>query len=282
MFQIDIHISRPWLTLGIVAAAVVYFGQGGNILSADALGGSGETDAMVVHNAEEDVRRLRERQQVLDRREEILRAELAALEQELQQTQDQSTAAALVEARTELIELLSDRREAEAQILLSLQQIWEAQGVAVIASQLLDGTQAPVFEWPVDPTLGISAHFHDQGYKKRFGMEHEAVDIPVLQGSRVYAAAAGAVVNVSDNGKGYSSIVISHDGGFSTLYGHVSGFLVREGDHVRAGQPIALSGGTPGTNGAGRMTTGAHLHFELIRQGVHVDPLPYLPALSLD
>lgn len=280
MFHIDIHISRPWLTLGIVAAAVVYFGQGGTIISADALGGSDETDAMIVHNAEEDVRRLRERQQVLDRREEILRADLAALEEELQRTQDQETAAALVDARVELIELLGDRREAEAQILTSLQQIWEAQGVAVFASQLWDGTDAPVFEWPVDPTVGISAHFHDAGYKKRFGMEHEAVDIPVLQGSRVYAAAAGAVVKVSDNGKGYSSLVISHDGGFSTLYGHVSGFLVHEGDHVRAGQAIALSGGTPGTNGAGRMTTGAHLHFELIHQGVHVDPLPYLPGAA--
>jgi murein DD-endopeptidase MepM/ murein hydrolase activator NlpD len=280
MFQLDIHIPRPWLTLGLVAAAVMFFTQNADVVPADALGGSGETDAMIVHEAEEDVRRLREKQDVMDRREQILRAELAALEEELTQTQDQSTAAALVAARDELLELLDDRRAAESQILLSLQQIWEAQGVAVTASTLMDGTEMPVFEWPVDPTLGISAHFHDAGYKQRFGMEHQAIDIPVLQGSTVYAAAAGAVVKVSDNGKGYSSLVISHDGGFSTLYGHISGFLVKEGDHVRAGQAVALSGGTPGTNGAGRMTTGAHLHFELIQQGEHVDPLPYLPRVS--
>jgi murein DD-endopeptidase MepM/ murein hydrolase activator NlpD len=278
MLQIDIDIPRPWLTLSIVAATVMFVWQGVDSVPADATGGSGETEAMTVHEAEEDVKKLREKQDVLDRREEILRADLAALEEELERTQSQQIAAQLVAAREELLALLEDRREAESQILISLQQIWEAQGVAVTASRLMDGEIAPAFDWPVEPTLGISAGFHDEAYHKRFGMEHNAVDIPVLQGSTVYAAAAGAVVKVSDNGKGYNSIVISHDGGFSTLYGHVSAFLVKEGDAVRAGQAIALSGGTPGTNGAGRMTTGAHLHFEVIRQGVHVDPLQYLPT----
>lgn len=281
MFQLEIHIPRPWMTLGLIAVGVwVAQGQTVSTMFADAVGGNDRPEAMVVHSAEEDVRQLREQQQVLDSREQILRANLAALEQELRVTQDQSAAAALVDARDELLTLLSNRRAGEAQILLSLQQIWEAQGVAITASRLLDGELAPIFDWPVDPTLGISAHFHDAGYKTRFGMEHQAIDIPVLQGSTVYAAAAGAVVKVSDNGKGYSSLIISHDGGYSTLYGHVSGFLVKEGDAVRAGQAVALSGGTPGSNGAGRMTTGAHLHFELIQDGVHVDPLGVLPHLT--
>jgi murein DD-endopeptidase MepM/ murein hydrolase activator NlpD len=280
MVQVDIHIPRPWLTLSIIAGVALFVWNGSDAVPADALGGNDGTDAMVVHEAEQDVKKLREKQDVLDRREEILRADLAALEEELSRTQSQATAAQLVAAREELLELLEDRRAAESQILLSLQQIWDAQGVAITASRLMDGEIAPTFDWPVEPALGISAHFHDAGYKKRFGMEHQAVDIPVLQGSTVYAAAAGAVVKVSDNGKGYSSLVISHDGGFSTLYGHVSAFLVKEGDAVRAGQAVALSGGTPGTNGAGRMTTGAHLHFEVIRQGAHVDPLQVLPERS--
>jgi murein DD-endopeptidase MepM/ murein hydrolase activator NlpD len=71
-------------------------------------------------------------------------------------------------------------------------------------------------------------------------------------------------------------VTIRHDNGLATLYGHVSGFLVQEGQRVRAGDPIALSGGTPGTKGAGRLTTGAHLHFEVYLDGKKVDPLEYL------
>jgi murein DD-endopeptidase MepM/ murein hydrolase activator NlpD len=93
----------------------------------------------------------------------------------------------------------------------------------------------------------------------------------------VAAAADGVIAKVSDNGMGFSSLVIRHEGGFATLYGHVSGFLVQEGQHVRAGDPVALSGGQPGTKGAGKMTTGSHLHFEVTKSGIHVDPLTYLP-----
>lgn len=283
MFQLDIHIPRPWLTLGLIAAAV-WFVQGHATssisISADAAGGNDQPPAVIIHDAEEDIRRLRERQQVLDRREQILRSELANLEEELMNTQDQRTAASLVAAREQLLALLSDQRAAEEEILLSLRQIWDAQGIAVTVSRTSNGSRAPTFDWPIEPSLGISAHFHDAGYKQRFGMEHQAIDIPVEQGSRVYSAADGTVAKVSDNGMGYSSLVIQHDGGFATLYGHMSGFLVKEGDHVRAGQAVALSGGTPGTAGAGHMTTGAHLHFELIENGVHVDPLGFLPRIT--
>lgn len=281
MFQLEIHIPRPWLTLGLIAGVVWFTTQQGSApVAADATGGNDQPQALVVHEAEEDVRRLREQQQVLDRREQILRSELASLEEELAATQDQTVAAQLVSARQELLALLEDQRAAEEEILISLRQIWDAEGIAVTASRASDGTIAPAFEWPVNPELGISAQFHDPTYKAKFGMEHQAIDIPVAQGSRVYAAAEGTVAKVSDNGMGYSSLVIQHDGGFATLYGHVSGFLVKEGDHVRAGQAVALSGGTPGTKGAGHMTTGAHLHFELIENGEHVDPLGFLPSMS--
>jgi len=72
------------------------------------------------------------------------------------------------------------------------------------------------------------------------------------------------------------NIRLAHRGGFITAYGHVSQFLVEPGERVYAGEPVALSGGMPGTKGAGVMTTGAHLHFEVIKGGVHVDPLEFL------
>jgi murein DD-endopeptidase MepM/ murein hydrolase activator NlpD len=66
-------------------------------------------------------------------------------------------------------------------------------------------------------------------------------------------------------------IKIEHSNGDITLYAHCSKLLVRVGDTVDRGQQIAKMGMT-GT------ATGVHLHFELIRDGVQIDPVPYLPA----
>ncbi len=279
MIQIDIHIPRPFLTLSIVAAVGGFMWMNPTVIS-DAMGGSDQA-AYVVQDAEQDIQRLREEQEVLSRREQILRTDLEALEMALSTSNSDALSLQLLDTRDRLLELLQDKQAAEQEILVSLHEIWEAQGVAIAVSRTTGGTEVPYFDWPVEPTLGISAHFQDDSYFKRFGMQHQAVDIPVIQGSMVYAAADGIIEKVSDNGKGYSSLIIVHSGGYATLYGHVSGFLVKEGQKVYAGDPVALSGGIPGTSGAGRMTTGAHLHFELILDGTHVDPLPYLPEYSL-
>lgn len=134
------------------------------------------------------------------------------------------------------------------------------------------------FAWPVaDRSRGISAGFLDPSYKDRFGFAHEAVDIPVQQGTTVYAPAAGRVLEVNDRGYGYNTLVLEHADGMTTVYGHVGTFLVSQGDVVHKGDPIALSGGRPGSKGAGLLTTGPHLHFEMRADGEAVDPLVYLP-----
>ncbi len=281
MVSINIHVPRPFLTLMLIGGAFVVLTQtnaGASFMGA--IGGSGGTQAQTVFDAEQNVKRVREEQEVLSRREHILREELATLEQEGRYIRDEDARAQLDETRRRLIALMQDKHVAEQEILASLHQIWEAQGYAMQASQS-DGISANFIQltWPVEPELGISAHFDDDGYKAHFGMEHHAIDIPVAQGSIVGAAADGVVSKVTDNGMGFSSLIIRHDGGFATLYGHVSGFLVQEGQHVRAGDPVALSGGQPGTKGAGRMTTGSHLHLELLKNGIQVDPLNYLPSL---
>lgn len=135
--------------------------------------------------------------------------------------------------------------------------------------------------WPVSPSRGISAYFHDAGYAKVMGMVHQAIDIPILQGTALRAPADGVVYKTRDNGFGYSYIILAHAGGFMSLYGHVSDIRVKEGQVVMRGETIGLSGGTPGTKGAGAMTTGAHLHFELFKGGKHVDPLDFLPLSYL-
>ncbi len=137
------------------------------------------------------------------------------------------------------------------------------------------------FAWPVDPDRGISAYFHDSRYVGVFGVQHNAVDIPEYQSTPVRAAADGVVYVARDNGYGYSYIILSHAGGFMTVYGHVSSVLVTSGQKISQGSIIALSGGMPGTPGAGYMTTGPHLHFEVQFNGKYVDPLMYLPLTVL-
>ncbi len=136
--------------------------------------------------------------------------------------------------------------------------------------------------WPVDPERGISAFFRDQGYRAVFGFEHNAVDIPIAQGSPIHAPANGVVYKTRDNGYGYSYIIVAHAKGYQTTYGHVSKILVEEGQTVKEGEIIGLTGGMPGTKGAGYMTTGPHLHFEVMINGKYVDPLEHLPMNVLD
>ncbi len=128
------------------------------------------------------------------------------------------------------------------------------------------------FGWPVIGAL--SARFRQASYQRYFGVPHNGQDIAAPQGSSVVSAADGVVFLARDGGaKGFSYILIGHRDGYATLYGHLSSFAVQTGDDVRRGEVIGLSGGMPGTHGAGPMTTGPHLHFEVMRNGVHVDPL---------
>jgi murein DD-endopeptidase MepM/ murein hydrolase activator NlpD len=135
--------------------------------------------------------------------------------------------------------------------------------------------------WPVLPLEGVSAGFDDRSYEDRFGITHEAVDIPVDQGSSVRAAASGKVAEVNDNGYGYNNIVLEHEDGLFTIYGHVSKFTVEEGDRVSTGDVIAKSGGRPGSKGAGFLTTGPHVHFETRIFGEAIDPFYYLPPVEV-
>ncbi len=137
------------------------------------------------------------------------------------------------------------------------------------------------FDWPIEPTRGISAYFRDPGYAGVFGVRHNAIDIPAYQGSPVRSAGDGVVYKAVDNGYGYSYIIIAHADGFSTVYGHISKILVQPSELVSMGSIIGLSGGMPGTKGAGYMTTGPHLHFEMLKDSEFVDPLLYLPLYVL-
>ena len=166
-----------------------------------------------------------------------------------------------------------EQAQAEADIV-NLEKVVRAR-ISKLSGKTLEFNDTG-FIWPV-PKNTITAYFHDPGYPFRYIFEHPAVDIRAGQGTTIRAAASGYVAIAKDAGKGYSYIMIIHGDGLATVYGHVSKIYVKADDYVVQGQTIGLSGGTPGTNGAGRMTTGPHLHFEVRLGGVPVNPLEYLP-----
>ena len=100
----------------------------------------------------------------------------------------------------------------------------------------------------------------------RWGRQHKGLDIKVYVGDTIRAAFSGKVRIVKYEAKGYGKyVVIRHYNGLETYYGHLSKWLVKENQEVRAGDPIALGGST------GR-STGSHLHFETRLCGVALNP----------
>ncbi len=135
---------------------------------------------------------------------------------------------------------------------------------------------ATILSWPLDPSYrGISAYFHDPSYPFRHLFEHSGIDIPAPQGSPIAAPAPGYVAWVRQGRLYGNYIMIIHTNGIATLYAHLSKPLVTADQFVSRGETIALSGGMPGTNGAG-LSTGPHLHFEVRLNGIPVNPLDYL------
>lgn len=132
------------------------------------------------------------------------------------------------------------------------------------------------FSWPVRGRT--TAGFREASYYRYFGIPHNGIDIAVAQGTAVRSAADGVVFVVREGGRtGYTYVLVGHAAGYATLYGHLSAVVVAPGQTVRVGQVLGLSGGEPGTEGAGPTTTGQHLHFEVIQGGVNVNPMSVLP-----
>lgn len=100
----------------------------------------------------------------------------------------------------------------------------------------------------------------------RWGRQHKGIDIKVYIGDTIRAAFSGKVRIVKYEGRGYGKyVVIRHNNGLETIYGHMSDQLVTENQNVCAGDPIGLGGNT------GR-STGSHLHFETRLCGVALNP----------
>lgn len=209
------------------------------------------------------------------KRQEDLRAQLAGQKDQLEEkrgAKQQIITQSLLTAE-KFEKLLAEARAEQAQIDAEVAEFERS-----IRQRLKLQSEGPFgFVWPVDPSRGITTRFRDADYPFRYLFEHPGIDIRAYQGSQVKAAEAGYVGRVQFNGKKYAYVMIVHDNGFATVYGHLNRIIVAQDTYVKKGQVIGLSGGSPGSNGAGPFTTGPHLHLELRKNGIPVDPLKYLP-----
>jgi len=120
--------------------------------------------------------------------------------------------------------------------------------------------------WPANGT--VTARFGEW----RGNHRHTGIDIGMLRTLELRAVLAGTVerTGYSSGYEGYGNVVVLDlPGHYTALYAHLSSVGVRPGQHVRKGERIGLAGCT-GT------CSGTHLHFEVERQSVPVDPLHFL------
>ncbi len=127
-----------------------------------------------------------------------------------------------------------------------------------------------IMTWPVkSQSRRTSAKFRDPEYPYRHLFQHSGVDMPAKQGTAVLAAAPGYVA-WSRVGRQYGNyVMIIHTNGLATLYAHLSRSFVSADQFVQRGEEIGAVGSTG-------LSTGPHLNFEVRKNGIPTDPIPFL------
>ncbi len=146
--------------------------------------------------------------------------------------------------------------------------------ISVITDKQIDWIVGKPLSMPVPESPNLSS-----GYGRRIDpftntwSEHIGLDFPGSSGNTIYAAGSGVVKFAGwDNAYG-QSVIIDHGDGYTSRYAHASQILITQGSKVNLKQPIALIGTT------GR-STGPHLHFEIMKNGVAVNPADFLIGLN--
>lgn len=211
-------------------------------------------------------------------------AQIEALKKELEEENVRLTA--LKKEADSQMAVLRDKQARSQQIIdsiksdiASFEKALKAQEAAEAAAReeirrLTQGSTGSytggVFAWPSVSTYITSPYgtrVHPVTGKVK---THTGIDIGAGMGTNIFAAADGTVLVSGWNTGGYGNyVVINHGGGITTLYAHCSSLLVSAGQKVTKGQVIAKCGSTG-------MSTGPHLHFEVLKNGSHTDPYAYL------
>lgn len=248
--------------------------------------------AMIEEIAQSDQRRLEEIQQAAD----DLSSTQAKMQQELrslaeaQQTLADSESL-LAEKRTESdgllrslaaqkeeFELLLDDSEAKQDALMKEiaqkeKELANAQYEEKLAKLALQGQNPPSNATWITPVSGytITSAFGMRIHPVyKYALMHNGIDMACPQGTPIYATRAGTVTTASyqAGGAGYY-VSINHGDGFSSIYMHMTNYVVSGGQSVAAGQLIGYVGSTG-------VSTGPHLHFGVSYAGTYVNPMAYI------
>lgn len=294
--QLDVNARTTTLTLVITKASLADFYSQAQATASISSSLSDTIETMKRLRAE-----LQTRQDELTKAKDDVRQAKLQLEVNKQATVDQKSL-------KEQLLTTSQRSASQYTELLQRSALEEQQASATISAlerqiqdRLNGGSDQPEFSsvgfiWPVQ-SRSISAYFLDPTYpyrctlwKNSYCREHYGLDIRTPQGTPVRATADGIISVVYDQGFYYDTagqktgsalnfVGLVHDKGVSTRYLHLSVIYVHIDQFVRQGDIIGLSGGMPGTAGAGGpgLSSGPHLHLEVRENGLPIDPLKYLP-----
>lgn len=128
------------------------------------------------------------------------------------------------------------------------------------------------FAWPLEPVV-ITSPFGTRAHPMFGDLRlHKGVDLLAEPAQAVYAPYSGTVVFAAWKGAYGKHVELQHDIEVTTTYSHLMTLMVQEGEVVKKGQLLGLAGDTGNT-------TGVHLHFELYKRGLPVDPELSLPSV---
>ena len=205
--------------------------------------------------------------------------ELAEKQKELEEQREQSNQL-LIQMQKEAAALSEEYKAAEAEENRIREQVKQAETdyynqlskeqVANLSTQNAANNKVDGFIFPLAYSNGVTC-----AYGKRthpiYGYQgfHYGVDLGSSNGTAIYAAKSGTVTLATYGEANGYYVSISHGDGYSTLYAHMTNYIVAKGDYVKQGQVI----GYVGTSG---WSTGPHLHFEVLLNGSNVNPMNYI------
>lgn len=161
--------------------------------------------------------------------------------------------------------MLDEAAEDEARIQALIRQ-QQSGGSSGGSNSGVDG-----YIWPTNSTRVVTSPYGERWCPFHGYESHNGADIDAARGSAVLAAKSGRVIQAGWNGGYGISVMIAHDDGITTLYGHMDGCSVSVGQTVSQGETIGICGNTGNSSGA-------HIHYTMYKNGGTIDPLPYLPG----
>jgi murein DD-endopeptidase MepM/ murein hydrolase activator NlpD len=240
----------------------------------------------IVREDRRQVAELQKEREAIDAMKTDLEAKQAQQAQVVKQIQDQKAQLQAVRDQRAAREQQIATIEAQFQRMLADMEAQRAALQAQIASLIHESFRARSsgkWKWPIDGVItqgfGCTSYpFEPYDASCATQHFHSGIDIATDYGTPVHAADGGIVHNFTMGctwggglcGYGHY-VVIVHAGGFTTLYGHLSGYAVGDGVQVDKDTVIGYEGSTGNSSGP-------HVHFEIDLAGTPVDPLAYLPA----